>query len=194
MVIATKACRPFDVNRCGMVLGEGAGAVVLETLESAQARGATIFGEVTGYGSSLVCRDGVADFEKAFHNAILGCLETAAIEPEDIGHVHAHGLSSPTVDRCEASAINGLLGKVPVTAAKSYMGNLGAGSGMVELIASVLAMQNGELFPILNCDSPDVDCPINTVSDWIEPGEICLNLNCTPQGQASAVVVRKVSR
>ena len=189
---ATKACRPFDANRCGMVLGEGAGSIVLEELESAQARGATIYGEVTGYGSSLVARDGVADFETAFGNVILGSLETAGISAEDIGHVHAHGLSSVSVDRCEASAIDKLLSKVPVTAAKSYMGNLGAGGGMVELIASLMAMQNKELFPVLNYDSPDNDCPINVAQDWIDPGSVCLNLNCTPQGQASAVVVKSL--
>jgi 3-oxoacyl-[acyl-carrier-protein] synthase II len=71
------------------------------------------------------------------------------------------------------------------------MGNLGAGSGMVELISSVLAMKHDQLFPILNYDSPDEACPINGVSSAVSPGDTFLNLNCTPQGQASAVVVKK---
>jgi 3-oxoacyl-[acyl-carrier-protein] synthase II len=187
---AKKTCRPFDKHRCGMVLGEGAGAVVLEEFESAKKRGATIYGEVVGYGSSLVAPGGVPNYEKAFENVILGSLETAGIEAKEIGHVHAHGLSSVGVDKQEATAIRKLLGDVPVTAAKSYMGNLGAGGGLVELIASVLAMKNGELFPILNYDSPDEDCPINGVADWGSPGELCVNLNCTPQGQASSIVVK----
>ncbi len=189
---ATKACRPFDAHRCGMVLGEGSGAIMLENLESAQERGAKIYGEVIGYGSSLVSSpDGVANYEKAFENVILGSLETSGIEAGDVGHVHAHGLSSVTVDEQEATAINKVLGDIPVTAAKSYMGNLGAGSGMVELISSVLAMKHDQLFPILNYDSPDEACPINGVSSSVSPGETFLNLNCTPQGQASAVVVKK---
>ena len=189
---ASKACRPFDSQRCGMVLGEGAGAIMLENLESAQQRGATIYGEITGYGSSLVAPGGVPDHKKVFENVILGSLETAKIKAEDLGHVHAHGLSSVSVDQQEAAAINGLLGDVPVTAAKSYMGNLGAGGGMVELIASVLAMKNDQLFPILNYDSPDKACPVNVVTSVTSPGEMFLNLNCTPQGQASAVVVKNV--
>ncbi len=190
---AAKACRPFDSHRCGMVLGEGSGAIMLEYLDSAQRRGATIYGEVIGYGSSLVANsDGVANYAKAFENAILGSLETSDIKPGDLGHVHAHGLSSISVDAQEASAINKLLGDVPVTAAKSYMGNLGAGSGMVEVIASVLALKNDQLFPILNYDSPDEACPVNGVASATSPGEMFLNLNCTPQGQASAIMVKKV--
>ena len=187
---ATKACRPFDSHRCGMVLGEGAGAIMLENLESAQKRGATIYGEVVGYGSSLVAPGGVPDHKKVFENVILGSLETANIKADDLGHVHAHGLSSVSVDQQEAAAIKGLLGDIPVTAAKSYMGNLGAGGGMVELIASLLAMKNDQLFPILNYDSPDETCPVNVVKTAASPGEMFLNLNCTPQGQASAVVVK----
>ena len=187
---ATKACRPFDSHRCGMVLGEGAGAIMLENFESAQKRGATIYGEVVGYGSSLVAPGGIPDHKKVFENVILGSLETAKIKADDLGHVHAHGLSSVSVDQQEAAAIKGLLGDIPVTAAKSYMGNLGAGGGMVELIASLLAMKNDQLFPILNYDSPDETCPVNVVKTAASPGEMFLNLNCTPQGQASAVVVK----
>ena len=106
--------------------------------------------------------------------------------------MHAHGLSSIGIDAQEATAIAEKLDQVPVTAAKSYMGNLGAGSGMVELIASVLAMKNDQLFPILNYDSPADDCPINGVAQASSPGKSFLNLNCTPQGQASAVSVSSV--
>ena len=187
---AAKACRPFDSHRCGMVLGEGSGAIMLENLETAQQRGATIYGEVIGYGSSLVAPGGVPNHKKVFENVILGSLETAKIKADDLGHVHAHGLSSVSVDQQEAAAIKGLLGDIPVTAAKSYMGNLGAGGGMVELIASLLAMKNDQLFPILNYDSPDETCPVNVVKTAASPGEMFLNLNCTPQGQASAVVVK----
>lgn len=188
-----KASRPFDQHRSGMVLGEGSGAIMLEDLESATARGATIYGEVIGYGSSLVAdANGAADYRQSFENVIHGSLETSGLKADELGHVHAHGLSSVNVDAQEAAAIKATLGDLPVTAAKSYMGNLGAGSGMVELIGSVLALQHDQLFPILNYDSPDAACPINAVTEMSAPGGCFINLNCTPQGQASAVVVAKV--
>ena len=80
----------------------------------------------------------------------------------------------------------------PVVAAKSYFGNLGAGSGMVEMIASTLALQHGKLFPILNYEEPDPECPINAVtSSEVTPGETFINVSITPQGQASAIIVRR---
>jgi 3-oxoacyl-[acyl-carrier-protein] synthase II len=188
-----KTCRPFDTDRTGMVIGEGAAVLVLEELNAAQQRGANILAEVVGYGSSAVIdTNGAADYRTAFENVILGALETAEIEAADIGHVHAHGLSSPRMDREEAQAIEKNLGDRPVTAAKSYMGNLGCGSGMVEIIASILAMEHGHLFPILNCDNLDPECPIQAVTDHQTPaGDSFLNTNITPQGQASSVLMRK---
>ena len=125
-------------------------------------------------------------------NVIKGSLETAGIKPDEIGHIHAHGLSSPKCDQEEAAAISGLLNGTPVTAAKSYMGNLGAGSGIVEIMASLMAMEKGELFPTLNHDTPDPACDINLVTEGgTSAGETCLNLNITPQGQASSLMLRK---
>lgn len=190
---ATKASRPFDVGRNGMVLGEGAAVLILEELSVAQKRGAKILGEVVGYGASAVAdQSGAADYQTAFKNVLLGALETSGLSPEHIGHVHAHGLSSPQIDREEAAAINEVLGDRPVTAAKSYMGNLGSGGGMVETISSLLAMRHDSLFPIMNCDNLDPDCPINAVTQGgTSAGDSFINLNITPQGQASSVVVKK---
>ena len=189
----TKACRPFDVDRNGMVMGEGAGVLVLEELSSAEKRGARIFGEVIGYGSSSVANTkGVANYQTAFANVIKGALETSGLQPADVGHVHAHGLSTPKCDRAEAVAINEVLGNTPVTAAKSYMGNLGGGSGIVEIAASIMAMENDSLFPVLNCDNLDDQCPISAVREpGVSVGNSFVNLNITPQGQASSVLIRK---
>ena len=189
-----KACRPFDKDRNGMVLGEGAGIMILEELAHAEKRGATIYGEVIGYGSSSVAnKDGVGDYRVALENVIKGALETSGVKASELGHVHAHGLSSVKCDSEEAAAISNLLGDVPVTAAKSYMGNLGAGSGAVEAMASVLAMKDGTLFPTLNVESLDDGCKISVVTQSGTPsGDIFMNLNVTPQGQASSLVVRKV--
>lgn len=187
----SQACRPFELQRSGMVLGEGAGSIVLEEYESARKRGATIYAEVTAYASSTVAdRNYVADYRQAFSNVLQTVLET--VSAEQIGHVNAHGLSSIRCDREEAQAINRWLGEKPVVAPKSNMGNLGAGSGMVEMIASTMALQQGHLFPTLNYDQPDPDCPINVVTDGaVAAGASFVNLNITPQGQASAVVVSK---
>ena len=103
--------------------------------------------------------NGVADYKTAFSNVLKGALETSGLKPADLGHVHAHGLSSPKCDHEEAVAIKEVVGETPVTAAKSYFGNLGGGSGMVELISSLLALEHGSLFPVLNYDTPDERCP-----------------------------------
>jgi 3-oxoacyl-[acyl-carrier-protein] synthase II len=192
-----KASRPFDKNRLGMVIGEGAGAILIEELATAKARGATIYGEIVGHGSSHVADTNcVARRDMALANVMRAALRGAEISPGEIGHIHAHGLSTRSCDIDEASAIREVFGesadRIPVTAAKSYFGNLGAGSGMIELIASLLAIANEKLFPILNYETPDPQCQIAAVGSGnnADPGSSFLNLSVTPQGQASAVLVR----
>ena len=191
------ASRPFDRDRRGMVLGEGAGAVVLEELSTAQARGATIYGEVVAAAtSSAATRRLVAQRDRAMVNVLQATLRGAGATVNDVGHLHAHGLSTRTSDADEARAIQEVFAarstQLPVVATKSYFGNLGAGSGLVELIASLLAMQHDRLFPILNYATPDPECPIAAVRNGDgRPGASFVNLNVTPQGQASAVMVRR---
>ncbi len=191
------ASRPFDRDRRGMVLGEGAGAVVLEELSAAQARGATIYGEVIGAAtSSAAGRRLVAQRDRAMANVLQATLRGAGANVNDVGHLHAHGLSTRTSDVEEARAIQEVFAArampLPVVAAKSYFGNLGAGSGMVELVASLLAMQHDRLFPVLNYATPDPECPVAAVRNGDgRPGASFINLNVTPQGQASAVMVRR---
>ena len=187
--------RPFDRERTGSVLGEGAGAIILEELAHAQARGATILGEVVGYGSSTVMdRSGRPHLQAALANVLRQSLATSGLSAAQVGHVHAHGLSTKACDIAEAEAIRGVFGEVavPVTAAKSYFGNLGAASGIVETAASVLALVHGKLFPILNYTTPDPACPIHAArGNGQSPGDSFIHLNVTPQGQASAVAVRR---
>ena len=193
------ACRPFDKSRCGMVLGEGAGAVVLESLEAAESRNAIILGEVVGAGSSAVIDSrGVGDAREAVLIATRRAIENARLDPADIGHVHAHGLATRHGDAQEAQAISHLFGSrkepVPVMAVKSYLGNTGAGCGVIELIASVMALQKGCLFPVLNYQTPDPDCPIHVASsNQVPAGDSFVNVNVTPLGQASAVVVQRLA-
>lgn len=191
------ASRPFDRDRRGMVLGEGAGSIVIEELGAAHARGATIYGELLSSSTSAAVGPRlVAHRDVAMQNVLAAVLQYADMKPEDVGHLHAHGLSTRTCDIDEARAIQKVFGSratpIPVTALKSYTGNLGAGSGMVELIASLLAMQNDRLFPILNYTTPDAECPVSAVRDGdAKPGDSFINLSVTPQGQASAVLVKR---
>ncbi len=193
----TRLSRPFDLNRKGMVVGEGAATLVLEELESARTRNAKILGEVVGYGSSTVIdRQAVGHRDAALKNAMVQAIDTAGISIEDVGHINAHGLGTQQSDVAEANAIrsvfNGRGDRIPVTAAKSYFGNLGAAGGMIELIASVMAMQEDKLFPTLNYTSPDPKCDLNiVVGDHQPTGDNVLNLNVTPQGQASAVIISR---
>src|SRR5436190_31081 len=187
------ASRPFDARRSGVVLGEGAGALLLEAREHAEQRGANILARIVGYssrfeapGSPWFSRTG-----RAITQSIAAALSAAKMQPADIGHVNAHGESSIEQDRQEAQAIRGVLGDVPVIALKSNFGDLGAGSGAVELIGSVLALIHGRLPPTLNYDEPDPACPINVVHGGMKaidkPAAIALNQSNT--GQAAAVVI-----
>lgn len=192
-----KACRPFDLARNGQVLAEGAGAIILEELETAQARGAKILGEIVGTSSSTVVdRRGVGRRSTALANAIRGALRDADMSAAEVGHVNAHGLGTPSCDADEAQAIREAFGpvadRVPVTAAKSYFGNLGAGSGIVEVIASLLALEHDQLFSTLNYETPDPACSLSIVRDAkTSPGDSFLKLSVTPQGQAGAVLFRR---
>lgn len=193
-----RASRPFDLNRTGMVLGEGAGAVILEELEHARARGARIYAEVLGAASgSGIDRRGIAQRKRVLTNVMAAAIKDAGLQPQDIGHVHAHGLSTRSCDEEEAAALQAVFGnrssQPPITAAKSYFGNLGAASGLVELIASVLALENGKLFKVLNLETPDPRCELSLAGEGAEAGGSFLNVNVTPQGQASAVVIAKAS-
>jgi 3-oxoacyl-[acyl-carrier-protein] synthase II len=194
----TKASRPFDKNRTGMVAGEGAGMVVLEEYESAKARGATIYAEVLGLGSANVADDKlVGKCDVALTRAMKSALRDAGKSPADVGHINAHGLSTIDRDADEARAIREVFGpvadKVPVTAPKSYFGNLGAGGAVVELITSVLALRENKLPRTLNYATPDPNCALNVAANnATSPGRSFLNLSVTPQGQAAVLYIAAV--
>ena len=180
-----------------MILGEGAGVVVLEELASAEARGAKIYGEVLARGSSTVLSPaGVADRQRAMENALAGLLHDERVNRDSFGHVHAHGLSTRLGDAEEARALKTVFGEaaLPVMASKSHFGNLGAGSGMVELIASLLALQEGQIPGMMNLDHPATDCPLQGLSRSPQAaGERFVSLSVTPQAQAAAIAVGQLS-
>jgi 3-oxoacyl-[acyl-carrier-protein] synthase II len=192
----SKACRPFDRNRTGQVVGEGAGVLMLEDVTHARNRGAKIYGRILGAGSSCVCTlSGMGDTRRAVAQAMRAAIQDAGMLPSEIGHINAHGLASAEADRHEALAIHDVFGdvaeKVPVTALKSYFGNCAAGCGTLELAGSLAALQHGVIPTTLNFQSPDPECRLNVVSG--EPlatsNKTFLKINVTRMGQASAVVV-----
>ena len=191
----TRWSRPFDRGRRGMVLGEGAAVLILEELGHAEARGARIYGEIIGHASRCVAdTSGVGDRRRVLAHALGAALRTAALPPDHVGHVHAVGASTVVGDREEAAAMHDVLGavaeRVPTVAAKANVGNLGGASGLMECVASLLAMRHGELFPLLNYESADPDCRIRAARRGDPAGNICLSSAVTPQGQAGALVLR----
>jgi len=186
--------RPFDRHRRGMVLGEGAAVLVLEELEHARRRGATILGEVLGHASRHAAdRLNIGLRRKALGLAMARALGMARLPGGRPGHLHAHGLSTVGGDRSEAEALGDLLGAdataIPTVAAKANFGNLGAGSGIVECIASLWALRHGTLFPLINHSTPDPACPIRAAVSGDAAGASFLSSSVTPQGQAGAVVI-----
>jgi 3-oxoacyl-[acyl-carrier-protein] synthase II len=163
------ASRPFDLNRDGFVLGEGAGMLILEELQHAKARGAKIYGEVRGYGSTADAYR-ITDIHPEGRGAI-SCirmaLRDAELNPEDIGYVNAHGTSTKVNDQVETMAIKGGLGehawKTPVSSIKSMMGHLIAAAGAVEAITCLLAIRDGVLPPTANYETPDPDCDLDYI-------------------------------
>jgi 3-oxoacyl-[acyl-carrier-protein] synthase II len=186
------ACRPFDADRDGIVYGEGAGAFLLEERGHAQSRGATAFARVLGHASRFEPRRrGEPLRGDAIREAIRAAIRAAGLAPGDIGHVNAHGASTTEDDRIEALAIRNTLGDVPVMAPKSFFGSLGAGAGVVEMAASVLAFHHGLIPPTLNYERPDPACPIQVIHGQPQPlgRPTALVHNQSPVGQSIAVVI-----
>lgn len=186
------ASRPFDKLRDGTIYGEGSAVYLLEAREHAEARGAKILARLAGWSSGWEDRRfGRPGTGCGFAQAIDAALRKAGMTASDIGHVNAHGESTIETDAAEARAIHSRLGDVPVLAMKSYFGNLGAGGGSVELLASLLALESGEIPITLNYETPDPACPVNVVHAQPQPSAkpAFVKLNQSRTGQTSAVVI-----
>jgi 3-oxoacyl-[acyl-carrier-protein] synthase II len=165
----TKASRPFDKNRDGFVLGEGASMLILEELESARRRGAQIYGEVTGYGSTADAYR-ITDIHPEGRGAakcMQLAMEDADLKPEQIGYINAHGTSTEVNDKVESLAIKRAFGdvayKVPVSSTKSMMGHLIAAAGATELIICLMALRDQVLPPTINYETPDPNCDLDYI-------------------------------
>jgi 3-oxoacyl-[acyl-carrier-protein] synthase II len=190
----TSVPRPFDADRCGCVLGEGSGAFVLESREFAEARGATIYATVKGFAQmNEPTRHNIRPTGAAIQRSIQLALQRADMKPSDIGLVSPDGLGTEHDDRIEAEAIRATLGDVPVSATKGNFGDLGSGTGAVELAAAVLAMQTGTIPPTRNHEKPATDCPINVVHGrpMASNPEAILKINQTRMGRSFAIVLAR---
>jgi 3-oxoacyl-[acyl-carrier-protein] synthase II len=187
------ASRPFEASRSGLVPGEGAALLMLESREHAERRGAKILARIAGFASRYEAPGGAWQPRtgRAIGQSIEAALASSGLRAADIGHVNAHGESSIEPDRSEAQAIGQTLGDVPVTALKSYFGDLAAASGAVELVGSVLALANGRVPPTLNYERPDPRCPVNVIHGELLPVErpTAIALNQSNTGQAAAMVI-----
>ncbi|MDW8546681.1 beta-ketoacyl-ACP synthase II [Staphylococcus pseudoxylosus] len=176
---AETACRPFQKERDGFVIGEGAGILVIESLKSAQSRNAKIYAEVVGYGST---GDSYHITAPAIEGeggarAIQAAIEDAQIEAKDIQYLNAHGTSTPLGDFTEVQAIKKVFGEafksLKVSSTKSMMGHSFGATGAIEAIFSILSIRDSKIPPTINATKPDLDCDINLVANEYE------NLNVT---------------
>lgn len=165
----TTASRPFDLTRDGFVIGEGAGLLVLEELESAKARGANIIAEMTGYGSTADAYRMTDPHPqgKGAIRAMADALADANLPPTAIGYINAHGTSTQANDAAETAGIKTVFGQhayqVPISSSKSMLGHLIAAAGAVELVITVMALRKGVIPPTINLETPDPDCDLDYV-------------------------------
>lgn len=173
----THASRPFDKDRDGFVIGEGAGILILEELEFAKARGAKILGEVIGYGMSADAFHitGIAPEGAGAQRSMRAALKDAGIKPEEVGYVNAHATSTPAGDGNESQAIESVFGehalshKLKISGTKSMTGHLLGGAGGLEAGITVLALQNQTLPPTINLDNVDPECHLDYVPNKAIP-------------------------
>jgi 3-oxoacyl-[acyl-carrier-protein] synthase II len=163
------ACRPFDRDRNGFVIGEGSGILILESLEHAQARGAKIYGEMVGYGMTCDAYHMTSPTPEGTGaaNAIALALKDGNLQPEDVSYVNAHGTSTAANDVTETKALKKALGEaayqVAISSTKSMTGHLLGGSGGIEAVATVMAIANEKIPPTINLENPDPECDLDYV-------------------------------
>jgi 3-oxoacyl-[acyl-carrier-protein] synthase II len=195
------AMRPFDRNRDGIVLAEGAVALTLERADRASARGAHIFAEVAGFGSSAEAKNPLI-LDRAGHGlgrALKGAIHNAGIKPNQVDHIESHGVSLEMYDRCETNAYKIALGdhayRVPISAIKSMTGQAYAAGGLLGIAAAAMTLEEGVVPPTLNLNDPDPECDLDYVPNKsrLNDVEIALVTAISFGGTHSAAVLRRFS-
>ena len=190
------ASRPFDVHRDGMVMADGAGILILEDLQHAQARGATIYAEIIGFGASCDAYHVTAPTSKGQTRAINAALDDARLATGDVQYINAHGTGTQLNDLTETETIKAVFGDraydIPITAQKAMTGHAIGAAGAMEIIATVLSLQHGILLPTINLHNPDPQCDLDYIPNHARKKSIDIALsNHFAFGGANAALVLK---
>jgi 3-oxoacyl-[acyl-carrier-protein] synthase II len=196
----SKACRPFDAQRDGFVLGEGAGIFILEDLKQAEKRNVHVYAEIAGFGQNCDAYHITAPDPKGkgASKVMEIALKRAKILPETVNYINAHGTSTPLNDKVETFAIKKLFGKqakkIPISSTKSMIGHLLGAAGIVEAIATLMALEQGVIHPTLNLENPDPECDLDYVPNEARQAEVKVALSNSFGfgGHNACLVFRKV--
>jgi 3-oxoacyl-[acyl-carrier-protein] synthase II len=194
-----KASRPFDLNRDGFVFGEGAGVLVLETLEHAQSRGARVLAELLGAGWTFDAYNDTAPYAELQALSMKAALDEAGVRPDEVDHINAHGTSTKLNDATETKAIKMAFGphayKIPICSNKSMIGHLATAAGAVEAVAVVKTLVEGIIPPTVNLETPDPDCDLDYVPGVArkQAVHLCLSNSFGMGGQNCSLVFRRWS-
>lgn len=195
-----KASRPFNVDRDGFVLGEGAGMLVLEEYEHAKKRGAHIYAEILGHGMTCDAYHMTSPDPEGAQSvrAMEIAMRSAGVGPDEIDYINAHGTSTPLNDKTETMIVKKVFGKrayqIPISATKSMIGHLIGAAGSVELIAAILAMEHNTIPPTINYENPDPECDLDYVPNQARPAQIrtVMKNSFGFGGKNSILIIRKV--
>ena len=194
-----KACRPFDLNRSGMVFGEGAGLLVLETYEHAKQRGASILAELAGAGWSFDAYNETAPDAETQSVAMKMALKNAETSTEEVEYINAHGTGTKLNDAAETKATKLVFGErayqIPMSSNKSMIGHLACAAGAVEAVAVVMTIKQGIIPPTIGYETPDPDCDLDYVSNQArrQAVDVCLSNSFGMGGQNCSIIIKRVS-
>ena len=192
------ACRPFEKNRDGMVMADGAGILILEELQHAKARGAKIYAEIIGFGASCDAYHVTAPTTQGQVRAIHKALDDAKLAIGDVQYINAHGTGTQLNDITETETIKTVFGKrayeIPVTAQKAMTGHAIGAAGAMEIIATILSLQNDILLPTINLEEPDPACDLDYVANQARPKQIdiALSNHFAFGGANAALLLRRI--
>jgi nodulation protein E len=175
-VVSPDTCRPFSKDRRGMVLGEGAGMLILEPMEAARARGARIYGEVVGFGMSADAAHITQPSAEGAARAMRAALGDSGLQPDEIGYINAHGTGTAANDPTETAAIRAVFGKhaekLAISSTKSMHGHALGAAAALEAAGTVLALRDGVLPPTANYNEPDPDCDLDVIPNQARQAQV----------------------
>jgi 3-oxoacyl-[acyl-carrier-protein] synthase II len=179
--VAPEKCQPFDKNRKGMMVAEGAGILIIESLEHAKKRNASIYAEILGYGLSCDARHMTQPSVEGISLCMMAAINRTGIRKEDIDYISAHGTGTPANDKTECTAIKEVFGdrykSIPVSSIKSMIGHTMGAASAIEAIACALAIRNNMLPPTINYETPDPECDIDCVPNQARRHTVNIALN-----------------